>query len=167
MMNLTQHDIERFWSNIHIGKPDECWEWQASSNSTGYGQFRIGSRTRGDRRVVRSHEVAFQIAYGYLPSDSGEVVRHSCDNKACCNPYHLLDGTQAANVADAVARSHLGRRPVKVPNPELVFQLKRQGFRQVDIAAQLGLSQQYVSHILLMKRRVPGARATRSGVTTV
>jgi hypothetical protein len=157
-MNLAQQDIERFWSNVHIGRADECWPWQASQTSTGYGQFRIGSRTRGDRTVVRSHIVAFTIAHGYEPA----TVRHTCGHEDCCNPAHISDGTE--NAQPFAAR--IGRPPTKVPNPELVFQLKRQGLRQVDIAAQLGLTQQYVSHILSMKRRVPGV-SMRGNATAV
>lgn len=34
----------------------------------------------------------------------GSVVRHTCDCRRCCNPSHLLLGTQADNVRDAVER---------------------------------------------------------------
>lgn len=38
----------------------------------------------------------------------GMVVRHTCDNPRCINPLHLILGTQAQNVQDAIDR---GRWP--------------------------------------------------------
>jgi hypothetical protein len=32
------------------------------------------------------------------------MVRHSCDNPPCCNPSHLLEGTQLDNMGDAASR---------------------------------------------------------------
>ena len=42
------------------------------------------------------------------PLAKGEVVRHTCDNRACCNPAHLVKGFQIDNVRDCIDR---GRFP--------------------------------------------------------
>lgn len=34
----------------------------------------------------------------------GEVTRHTCDNKRCINPAHLIVGSQGDNVHDAFER---------------------------------------------------------------
>jgi hypothetical protein len=44
--------------------------------------------------------VAFYLTYGHWPL----VGRHACDNRRCCNPAHVLDGTHADNRRDAVER---------------------------------------------------------------
>lgn len=46
------------------------------------------------------------------PLAEGMVTRHTCDNPPCCNPAHLIEGTQAQNLADMVARgrSRTGER---------------------------------------------------------
>src|SRR5690606_8891899 len=35
------------------------------------------------------------------------LVRHTCDNRACCNPAHLLVGTARDNIHDAMDRGRL------------------------------------------------------------
>ena len=51
------------------------------------------------------HRAAFLLAGNTL--QPGNVIRHKCDVPHCFNPDHLIEGTQAENMADAVRR---GRR---------------------------------------------------------
>lgn len=87
----------RFWANVDRRGPDECWPWLLSCNRGGYGQARLLSKKE------RAHRIAFFLTHGRWPV----VARHSCDNPPCCNPAHLLDGTQADNMVDMLER---GRR---------------------------------------------------------
>jgi len=50
----------------------------------------------------RAYRVVFMVYKGEIPF--GAVVRHTCDNKLCINPDHLLLGEHTDNVADRVAR---------------------------------------------------------------
>ncbi len=93
---------ERFWSKVGVRGPDECWEWAAYVRPDGYGGFRFGGRE------VHAHRAAFFLTNGYLP-ESGRVVRHTCDNRQCCNPAHLLEGSHQDNMDDAVARGRMPR----------------------------------------------------------
>lgn len=94
---------ERFWAKVDKRGPDECWPWGASDSEHGYGWFKF----RG--KMVRAHRIAWLFTHGSLRED--EVVRHRCDNPPCCNPTHLLNGTQAQNVADMDERDR--RRSVR------------------------------------------------------
>lgn len=92
---------ERFWSKVAKGAPDTCWEWQASRNNHGYGQFGIASPD-GPRRMVGAHRVAWELTNGPIPD--GQEVCHRCDNPPCCNPADLFLGTQQDNLDDAASK---------------------------------------------------------------
>ena len=55
----------------------------------------------------RLHRHAYRLFVGPLSAE--DVVRHTCDVRDCCNPAHLLKGSQADNVADRVARGRTAR----------------------------------------------------------
>ena len=51
----------------------------------------------------RIYRHSFKHFKGQIPE--GNVVRHTCDNKMCINPAHLILGTHGDNVADRVSRN--------------------------------------------------------------
>jgi len=75
---------------------NECWVWQRSKDTSGYGAFRIS----GKRKYV--HRISYELFKGEIPVNL--QVRHTCDNPACANPKHLLLGTSQQNRDDCVER---------------------------------------------------------------
>lgn len=60
---------------------------------------------RYNGKRVRLHRLVYCQKVGVaLEAIDGLVVRHTCDNAWCINPEHLIIGTQADNIRDAVAR---------------------------------------------------------------
>jgi len=82
-----------FWLKVAKVEEEECWNWTAAIGPDGYGRVWIG-------RQVNAQQVAYVLSKGdILP---GQVIRHSCNNRTCCNPLHLGVGSQLDNVQDRV-----------------------------------------------------------------
>lgn len=88
---------DRFWSKVAVAGPDDCWEWQRSLSTSGYGQFKVAT----NQSPSKAHRVAWMLTNG----DAGMLcVLHRCDNPPCCNPRHLFLGTAGDNVRDMVTK---------------------------------------------------------------
>lgn len=100
----------RFWAKVDQRSDDECWPWLAcragGSDARSYGYFGVPAQ-----RMKYAHRVAYCLHHGLdicaLPSSI--VIRHRCDNGLCCNPAHLIQGTQADNVQDMIDRGRIRR----------------------------------------------------------
>lgn len=99
---------ERFWEKVDVCGPDECWEWQAGREATGYGRINRGRTGDG---IVRAHVASYELAHG--PVSKGLMVCHTCDNPPCVNPAHLYAGTASDNHRDARERGLW--RPTPLP----------------------------------------------------
>ncbi len=88
-----------FWIRANRRANDLCWEWSGQRTGKGYGRLRYGAN---ERRYVKAHRVAWELTYGAVPQ--GKMVLHRCDNRACCNPFHLFLGDAEANHDDMVRK---------------------------------------------------------------
>ena len=95
---------DRFWEKVDKKSDDECWEWQASRNYKGYGEFWFSGR--GGKKT-RAHQISWILNNGDIPD--GLFVCHHCDNPGCVNPKHLWLGTNRDNILDAKRKGRLKR----------------------------------------------------------
>ncbi|MFY9341090.1 MAG: HNH endonuclease signature motif containing protein [Planctomycetota bacterium] len=107
-MNLAELGKEwavRFWSNVAFADGDDCWLWQKSVQSAGYGAYGVRSKVR------LAHRIAFELANGPIPS--GKVLDHLCRNPRCVRPDHLEVVDQRTNMLRGVGPQARARRTGK------------------------------------------------------
>ena len=66
----------RFWKQVDVGAPGECWNWQGPVGPDGVPAF--------DGRPAATR--AYELARGPVPE--GARLRQLCGNPMCVNPDH-------------------------------------------------------------------------------
>lgn len=95
--------INRFLNNVPKESIDKCWNWKGTINSSGYGVISEYGR-KGKKKYA--HRISWEFYNNKkIPMRSeyhGGVIMHTCDNRKCVNPNHLVLGTQKENVQDMI-----------------------------------------------------------------
>jgi hypothetical protein len=115
----------RFWEKVEILEEHECWEWDAATQSSGYGAFAYTPN-----KTITAHRYSWAIHHnkGKLPSADMHVM-HLCDHKICVNPYHLQLGTAEENNKDGRDRGRIPSIETLVGRPS-TKKLCRHGHRR-------------------------------------
>lgn len=137
-------ETAKFWLRIEGGTDFQCWNWKGAKNPTGYGRL---TTTEGG---AMAHRVAYELIKGPIPS--GQIVRHQCDNPACCNPRHLLLGNYQDNSDDMVRRRRSAEGAkngrTKLSNAQAAYIRRNpQGLTQKKLCEMFGLASSTVSYI--------------------
>lgn len=74
--------LARFWKKAQVGNREDCWKWQAGKSSGGYGVYWDAGRSQA------AHRVAYRMLHGEI--EDGRQVSHTCGDKLCVNPLHLV-----------------------------------------------------------------------------
>ena len=144
---------ERFWSKVDKKGEDECWNWLASLNNNSYGKF---AYTKDN--VTVAHRVAYELTNGKIKN--GNVVCHTCDNMLCCNPNHLIEGTQKDNIKDCINKGRAntpkgelhGMAILSRDDVSKIRELYKTGiYYQYDLAKMFGISLSQISKIINKK----------------
>lgn len=148
---LCQKDIDRFWSYVSLGNPDECWPWTGATIK-GYGAFRKRPRT------LKAHRVAYLLQHG---ADPGELlVCHTCDNPPCCNGRHLFLGDNTVNTADSTQKGRRARLRGEQQNGARLTEESVRAIRetyslrsatQEELALQYGVAKRTISAVITRK----------------
>ena len=128
-----------YFEDRSIPEPNTgCWLWLGALGKPGYGNVKI------DGKYLNAHVAAFEAAGG--KREPGKVVRHTCDQRSCVNPAHLIPGTFAQNTADMFRR---GRWPVSLSDADvdaIRAEPFRRGYRKA-LADRFGVSIVHIKKI--------------------
>lgn len=85
-----------------------CWEWIGFINEQGYGKVTMSGRT------YRTHRIMYEHFRGRIPP--GLPLDHEvCDNRACCNPWHVEPKTHRDNILRGTGATARNARKTHCP----------------------------------------------------
>jgi len=140
-MKLSAENISRFWFYVEKREPNECWPWKGTKTH-GYGEMSC------DYVKQKAHRISFFLHNGEIPNDN--IVMHTCDNTACCNPFHLKLGTPWHNSQDMVNKGRSkkgGKHWAAMFTDEEIRAIRKDTRSQREIARSYFTTQSRVSLI--------------------
>lgn len=109
----------------------DCINWTGSINNAGYGMigFFRADKTKG---MMTPHRLALMIKLG-REIQPGMNANHTCHNRTCCNPDHLVEGTQTQKMKD-MYKDGLLKIGKGVPGPRTNKQNRQYKYSEQDIS---------------------------------
>ena len=101
---------EKIQQRIVINKRHGCWIWdpkrqwdgRLSSLEDNYG------RTSFEGRSWAVHRLIYTLLGGVIHPEA--VLRHQCHRKRCCNPEHIIPGSNRQNYFDSPRKVRRGKK---------------------------------------------------------
>lgn len=119
---------------MFTNKNGDCLEWTKLLNSEGYARLPPN---------IKVHREVFYETNGYYP----EVIRHTCDNRKCINPKHLIGGSQLDNISDRVTRER-SHGHVSDEELETIRKLRSEKRTYKSIATELHILPKRVEYVV-------------------
>ncbi len=147
---------ESFWAKVKVCERNNCWEWQNSCNSTGYGTVSWHGKVHTAHRVAAWLSGLVGDPKAPINKHEPTHVLHKCDNRKCCNPNHFFLGSYTDNQLDAYAKKRrtqpkgASHANAKLTTLQVAKIRKRYaaGEYQVPLAKEHGVSQRVISLII-------------------
>ena len=73
--------------NIIKDESSGCWLWKGQVSNSGYGKLMIKDENNRTR-TESAQQVSYMAFVG--PIADATIARHSCTNRLCVNPEHLM-----------------------------------------------------------------------------
>ena len=114
-------NLDFFYSKLQR-QPNGCLFWTGVTSNINYGfigfkhvdpdtgaPMKTSKDNKNTGGMMTTHRLAFMVANNRLPTQRN--VNHTCHNKLCCEPTHLVEGTQKEKIKAMVAAGIKGGRP--------------------------------------------------------
>jgi len=142
---------DSFWAKVPgVLKKDECWIWTGARTggrpTDKYGCLAIKDGEKW--RTVGAHRFSKAVAMGRDIKPDLHAL-HTCDNKLCVNPNHLVEGTEKENAGQAAASGLLGLRRRKLTTADVadIRELRKTGASLTEISVLKNVSVSHLSRI--------------------
>lgn len=115
-----------------------------SLNTRGYGHLKV------DNKTVLHHRVVFAEANNLALAElRGTIIRHTCHNRRCVNPAHLIAGTAQDNANDTVkaGRWKGGRKQALSESQQKEIAASTR-YTQDELAAKYGVARATIARVL-------------------
>lgn len=86
-MHPVQEKLQEQIRHSSIRDPESgCWIWNRQISNSGYGRITVA----GNRSTFTesAHRISYLAFVGPLKHD--DIVQHTCGNRLCVNPDHLV-----------------------------------------------------------------------------
>lgn len=137
-----------------------CLEWAGPRNNGGYGVITYWDSAMHKRRSMGAHRMSHLLHFpGIAITD---IVMHACDNPACCNPEHLVHGTQTDTAQDMLAKGRHSRTRKFAPRQRKLTDEQVRAIRHLAattdysdmrISLLFGVADTYIRPIRLRQRK--------------
>ncbi len=91
-MSKNQPVLERFFDKVVINEPTDCWEFVSSISKSNCGRFYYNGKCRD------AYKIGYFLLGGIIPE--GYDLHHTCENRLCVNPEHLMPLDRATHITD-------------------------------------------------------------------
>ena len=139
---------KRLLDNVEYSDGDDpCWLWKKFILPNGYGTIHLNGES----------ELAHRVSYKFFNGKRiphGMQVRHTCHNKSCINPDHLIIGTHKDNMRD-MTQANRQAKGERIANSKLTLKevkriknmLDSGNYSQKELARTYGVSGHAISDI--------------------
>jgi hypothetical protein len=130
---------KRILNNVIVNEND-CWIWKGNPTDNGY------CRTSFNYKSWYIHRMSY---YAFVEDCvNGMDICHKCDNRRCCNPKHLFQGTRTDNVQDCINKGRFVKeKKIKGEKLDNVLKMLSSGMKHKDIAQHFDVSRSCISCI--------------------
>ncbi len=109
-----------------------CWERRSNMNRNGYSRLYMNGKR------VMAHIYSYEVYKRKVPK--GHVIRHTCDNRCCCNPDHLVSGTEVQNMRDRTIRGRHNTQKLNKKEVSDIRYYKGKGVSTRSLAEEFNVS---------------------------
>jgi HNH endonuclease len=133
----------------YIKTESNCHEVVSHACRNGYPCFYF------NRKVWSIHRYIYMMKVGESNFNEDWIIRHTCDNKLCINPEHLIHGSKLDNVNDMLERNRMNKKGTTTTENDvrLIRGWYESGFKtQVQLAELFNLSRWNIRQIISKER---------------